>query len=420
MSTALRLDASEIASRNAAVTRGLPNDAYVSADWFARERNELFGTGWAAIGFASDCPTPGDVTPVDFMGAPLVMTRDREGRLRVFHNVCRHRGHILVQESRTKARTLTCRYHAWCYGLDGALRGTPNIGGEGVHQIAGFERNAHGLIEARSVVWLGVVFVNLDGKAPEFKDWIAPLVARWPHIDLTRFTPGDTDAQWSIEIAANWKLAVENYLEGYHLPTIHPGLQAVSKLADHYQFIEDGLDFAGQGTRAYQPFEANGVRLPVLPEISQDRLLEGEYPALYPNLLVGVHADQAFVILIEPVAPNLSREHVRIFFVGEDAAYGERCAPVRERARAFWTNVFAEDIGPVEAMQAGRASPGFDGGALTPAMDASTRHFHGWAAGSHGRVLVRGAHEAQAKAAATAVATAHNPTQPSQKRSPQR
>ena len=165
--------------RPIAEARGLPNEAYVSSAYFQRERDTLFGRTWTCIGFASDLPEGTYAKPVSMMGLPLLILKDQTGGIRVFHNVCSHRGQLLVQEERPVRGVLRCPYHSWTYDLRGALKGTPHIGGHGVHQAEGFDCADHGLKPVRSEVWLDMIFVNLSGDAPAFQGHVSPLVDRW-------------------------------------------------------------------------------------------------------------------------------------------------------------------------------------------------------------------------------------------------
>ena len=106
--------------------------------------------------------------PIDYLGAPLLLLRDKAGEIRVFENVCRHRGMILVEEKRRFGGVIRCPYHSWCYSLDGKLRATPHVGGPGVNAHESVNPETTGLTEVRSAVFMDVVFVNLNGQAPEF------------------------------------------------------------------------------------------------------------------------------------------------------------------------------------------------------------------------------------------------------------
>ena len=185
------------------------------------------------------------------------------------------------------------------------------------------------------------------------------------------------DDRIDFELETNWKLAVENYLEAYHLPTIHPALNRVSPVKDHEIFIEEG--FSGQISYNYQYRSGNAEPLPLFPEWPLDQLNYAEYPVLYPNTLFGLQADHFYVMVILPLRFDLTREEARIYRVGEESV-GDSFSSQRSAQHEFWRSVFQEDVGAVTGMQKGRASIGFDGGVLTPVMESATAAFHHWTA----------------------------------------
>jgi phenylpropionate dioxygenase-like ring-hydroxylating dioxygenase large terminal subunit len=211
--------------------RGLPNQFYTDPAVFEEEKKKVFFRNWAALGFVSDAPEPGDAKPLTFLGQPLVMIRDKEGALRVFQNICRHRGMILIDKPGKIDRAIRCPYHSWCYELDGRLRTTPHVGGPGTNRHDAIKRDELGLFEVRSHVWLGIVFVNLDGTAPTFEEYAGNAVTRWAEFDRPLHDCG-AEGRFTMDVEANWKLAIENGAEGYHLPWVHPGLAAYSRLED--------------------------------------------------------------------------------------------------------------------------------------------------------------------------------------------
>jgi phenylpropionate dioxygenase-like ring-hydroxylating dioxygenase large terminal subunit len=356
--------------------RPLGNRAYTDPAFFAAEIDRLWGTGWLCLGFAHEVPEPGHVLPVELAGKPLLLVRDHTGGLRVFWNVCRHRGLQLVTAPGRLSGVIRCPYHSWCYALDGALKVTPHVGGPGMNTDPAIDRTALGLLEVRAAEWQGCVFVDLSGTAEPFADFILPLARRWADFMDRPLHPGDADCSFTLEVACNWKLAVENYCESYHLPWVHPGLNSYSRLEDHVTIVDES--FAGQGTLAYRPLLApDGSRLPGFTGLPE-RWREGaEYVALYPNLLLGAHKDHLFALRLEPLAPDRTREHVALWFADAralDAAH----APLRRRLAELWREVFKEDIAVVEGMQRGRHADAFDGGVLSPVMDAATAAFHAW------------------------------------------
>ncbi len=360
---------------------GLPNEVYTSDAYFEHEREALFAATWACIGRGSDAPEPGDACPVDLMGLPLVLVRGEDRALRVFHNVCSHRGNRLVAEPCRAAGAIRCPYHSWTYALDGALRGTPHIGGVGRHELDGFDRERHALRPVRSAEWLDLVFVNLSGNAPEYAAHIAPLLARWkPLVDtdeLSRLKIGVSHARIDMEVASNWKLAVENFCESYHLPWVHPGLNKRSRIQDHYHILGEDL-FAGQGTVVYDPDYLEGERFPCFESWAQDKRTCAEYVALFPNVWIGLHVDHLYTVILTPSSKDHTLESFQFYYLGDAA--GERFANKRAVSLEAWHEVFAEDIGVVEGMQIGRRSPAFQGGVFSPVMDEPTHHFHQWVA----------------------------------------
>jgi choline monooxygenase len=362
---------------------GLPNEVYNNASFIEYERDHVLGTSWAALWFACDLPDKGQVKPVDFMGLPLVIIRTKKGDIKVFHNVCSHRGMKLVNEETRVQGALRCPYHSWSYSLDGELKGTPHLGGVGEHRSDGFNPCDHGLKPVRSNVWMDIIFINLSGDAEDFAEYSKPLTDQWQtflgNTGIDRIAADINGKNMEIEVQSNWKLAVENFCESYHLPWIHPSLNTYSRLEDHYHIIIDD-NFGGQGSLAYRLSSASGVvALPTFPEWPADKLEQAEYVAFYPNLLLGIQLDHTFAMIIEPVTNDKSIEHVRLYYVGEEALSDQHAAS-RNANLESWRVVFNEDIDAVEGMQKGRSSPAYQGGVFSPVMDNPTHHFHQWVA----------------------------------------
>ena len=361
---------------------GLPNQAYVDPDFTRYERDQVLGKNWSGIGFVSDLPLPGYVKPVEFLGLPLLITRSKQDEIQVFHNVCSHRGRILVAQEGEVGGLLRCPYHSWTYDLSGNLRGTPHIGGVDVHTVSGFDCAAHGLKPVRSHVWMDVIFINLSGDAEDFESYASPITERWkPYIGergLDEMRRPEQHSTMTLEVDCNWKLAVENYCEAYHLPFIHPDLNRYSRLEDHYHIMVEDR-FAGQGSSTYNLAGDAGVYLPRFSNWPDDRSMEAEYIAFYPNVLLGLAADQVFVIILEPKSESKTVEHLRLYYAG-DTALEAKYEGCRVSVLESWRVVFGEDVDAVESMQKGRSSPGYGGGVFSPVMDNPTHHFHSWVA----------------------------------------
>ena len=357
---------------------GLPNEHYIDPSVFDEEKRSVLFANWSGIGFGKDIPEAGDAKPVDFLGMPILLVRDRTGEIGVFQNTCRHRGMILVDKPQKIRGAIRCPYHSWCYGLNGELRTTPHVGGPGQNTHEDVDMDKLGLIRIRSYIWRDVVFVNIDGNAPEFEEQHSALLDRWKEFDQPIFPGGETSS-FKLEVATNWKLAVENYCESYHLPWVHPGLNSYSRLEDHYNIEEPG-QYSGQGTLVYRQLtDEDGAKLPDFEGLSSHWDQGAEYVAVYPNVLLGIQRDHSFAIVLEPKECGQTVEHIELYYVKP-----ENDTPELDGLRAsnaqLWKTVFEEDVFVVEGMQKGRHGELFDGGRFSPAMDGPTHNFHHWVA----------------------------------------
>ena len=353
---------------------GLPNAHYIDPNIFEEEKQALLLSQWSGLAVASEVPEPGDAKPITFLGIPLLLVRDRDGDVRVFQNTCRHRGMILVEEPRKIEGAIRCPYHSWCYSTKGKLVSTPHVGGPGHNTHEAIKRDELGLIEVLSHVWRDVVWINVSGDAPAFEDAMRPIIDRWAEFDLPLYH-GGADSRFSLEVQTNWKLAVENYCESYHLPWVHPGLNSYSRLEDHYNIELKGA-YSGQGTKVYRQLKGDdGRTFPDFADVGAKWDEQAEYIAIYPNVLLGVHRDHAFAIVLEPQSPERTIEHIHLYYATPDSDESLRAKNTEQ-----WKLVFEEDIFVVEGMQRGRHAPHFDGGRFSPVMDSPTHCFHDWVA----------------------------------------
>ncbi len=357
---------------------GLPNEHYIDPAIFAEERQSVLFANWSGIGFGKDVPEPGDAKPVEFLGMPLLVVRDRDGSIGVFQNTCRHRGMILIDKPQKIRGAIRCPYHSWCYGWDGKLRATPHVGGPGQNTHDDIQMDKLGLFRVRSYVWRDVIFVNVDGNAPAFEDAHGSLMARWAEFDRPIHHGGE-NSSFTLDVKTNWKLAVENYCESYHLPWVHPGLNSYSRLEDHYN-IEVRDEYSGQGTLVYRQLKGqDNETFPDFEGLSPQWDEGAEYVALYPNVLFGVQRDHSFAIVLEPVDCSNTVEHIELYYAKsvEDTPGHDG---LRMTNAQLWKTVFEEDIFVVEGMQKGRHGALFDGGRFSPVMDGPTHNFHHWVA----------------------------------------
>lgn len=349
--------------------RGLPGRYFTDPAIFALERQAVFERSWLCIGLSADAPERGDLFPVTVFGLPLLMVRDRDA-LRVVHNVCSHRGSLLVDAPTHCGPRIVCPYHSWAYKLDGELVSTPHVGGAERHTCSGLEPARLGLRTVRSHEWAGFVFVNLSGTAVPFEEWIQPAAERFGTIrweDLRR----DSALGRELAVLANWKIIVENFVESYHVPWVHRSLNTVNPMSSHYQIL-GGHSYLGQGGTGYQGDRISGTSLPMMKGMTDYSRYEAL--AIFPNLILSPLADVTFAILLLPDSPGYTRERVEFFYVGEEAL-GDANAAARRSAAEFIASVNAEDVRIVESVQQGRNSPAFSGGQFAAAQETTSLQF---------------------------------------------
>lgn len=343
---------------------------YTSTEVFREETLRLFRTSWLCIGLVSDVPMPGDIYPVWFAGVPLLLVRDKASDIRVYHNVCAHRGALLATEPRRCRGSIVCPYHSWAFGLDGRLRRTPNIGGAGIHDLSDDTKSRRGLVEIPSASWNGLLFVNVSGTAAPFRDFIAPLDSRIGPLDKDNLRhDGDLSTEMTFE--ANWKLVVENFVESYHVPSIHPELEKVNPMSNHYQIL-GGHSYLGQGGLGYTATESEEmVGLP-LREAADASTYEVFY--LYPNLFFGPLPNLGFVIILNPKSAEVTHERIEFLFYGDEAMTSANESLRRSNA-SFLQHVNAQDIEICKSVQEGRHSPAFTGGVFAMPQEKTSLHF---------------------------------------------
>jgi choline monooxygenase len=348
-----------------AQAKGLPAFVYSSPEWFEAERKAIFAKGWMAVAFMSDVPEPGSIAPIEIAGWSLLVTRARDNEVRVFHNICPHRGMRLVGEPKTRCGGVTCPWHAWTFDLKGKLIATPNIGGPGTRTQDGFERETHGLKEVRTAVWLDVVFVNMDGQAPPIEEYTASFRDRLSDFDLskTAFSP----LAYEYDYACNWKIAVEGGIEDYHIPFVHPQLGPGGKFFAEFgddshvgiycrRTVEDGKKrFIDTAQAAIKP-------LPSYPHVPESGEVEASLILLmFPNLFMATVLDHTTVSIIVPkdAGNTLYRRRFRLV---EPAATGADYEGTRARLLEGWISVTGQDgpiWGDVQKLMAQRAELGF-------------------------------------------------------------
>ena len=365
---------------------GLPNECYTSPEYQMIEREKIFNDKWTVIGVASSVPNQGDAKPYNLLGIPLVILRDRGNKIRVFHNVCSHRGFKLLSKACTLKNVLRCPYHSWSYDFEGKLIATPHIGGFNIHESEKFDKSKSNLKEIRSKVWMDIIFININNNEIEFNEYIKPLEDRWSKFiskqDQNLLVRSKDYGYFNLNVKSNWKFAIENYCESYHLPTIHPELNKVSNISEHYHIQGLPNRFAGQGSKKYSQLIKGNKSFNNFKNWPKDLSKNSEYIALFPNVMIGLHVDHFYAFWLEPISINETKEHLAMYYVGDNSANGNELKNMRKENSNFWKGVMSEDIKAIEGMQEGRNSPIYNGGNFSPAMDNPTHEFHKWVVGN--------------------------------------
>ncbi len=336
----------------------LPATCYVDASLQSLEREAVFATGWQLVAHASQLREAGDHVVTELGGIPLLIVRGTtepgapEGRLRALHNVCRHRAGPLATCDGRAARSLVCRYHGWTYALDGTLRGAPEMDDAEDFDVASVR-----LPQARVVQWHGLVFASL-ATGPEsvaFEDVVAGIDDRLP----ASFGHHVFDSRVGYDVGCNWKVYVDNFLEGYHLPRVHP---ALNRLLDYRSYR---TELAPWHSLQWSPIDMTQG-----PYGSADSCGTALYWWIWPNTMLNVLPDRLQTNRVLPLDAQRCRVEFDYYYpAGADPALGER-------DRTFADVVQAEDVAICEAVQRGLASGSYEAGRLNPARESAVWHFH--------------------------------------------
>jgi choline monooxygenase len=228
--------------------------------------------------------------------------------------------------------------------------------------------------------------ININNNEIPFEDYISPLSQRWEKFwslkDRELIHHANDYGYFKLGAKCNWKFAIENYCESYHLPWVHPGLNSYSKLEDHYHIQGLPNRFAGQGTVVYNPSFDGKEKFPCFPHWPKDKENIAEYVALFPNVMLGIHKDHYYAYWLEPINHEFTIEHMEIYYVGDEAATSTKYKTLRQKNHKQWEDIQKEDVDIIQSMQIGRNSPAYNGGNFSPKMDNPTHHFHKWVAGN--------------------------------------
>ena len=349
-------------------------DAYCSPEFFALERERVFTTGWVAVGFAADVDRPGACVVVEVAGRSIIVTRDRGGRLRAFHNVCRHRAtQLLDADAREVGRRghIRCPYHSWTYDTDGRCLGTPLFSGSDVPAgeepvfdtsvAEGFDRADYGLLPVAVDTWGFFLFVTLAPDPAPLADQLGDLPRRFAEYRLAQWVP---QRRRTYDVAANYKLVGENFMEYYHLPWVHPELNKVSRFSDHYRWQGPGLYTGMCTTPVSRNTDAGGWDgLRPLSTLGAEDADSGRFVWLFPSTALVVLPNHAFVLFNRPVAADRTVE-TAVLLTHPESMDDPDAEEGIEQLEKFWDLVNRQDLEIVERVQEGLENPAYRGGRM--------------------------------------------------------
>ncbi len=341
------------------IKNGLPGFAYTSAEFHRLENRTLFSGNWVFAGFAHQLAQIGDLRPVTIGDQPIFMARNEEGEIAAFHNACRHRCLQLVDQPGNCGKLIRCPYHSWVYSLQGELRAAPWFGGREQKPPRDFSLQSNGLLPVRCRVWHDWIFVNTDGRAGDFEEFILPLKRQLGDLSPRQFKPA---AILDLGVVhCNWKLLLENFIEPYHVQFVHKTTTS-QPLTDHYTISDR---------------HCLGSACDIEPGHAADTqttlAVSSRYLTLFPNFVMGTYApDQLGVHLNIPVSVDQTRQFRVIYLHRDSPASDDRI----ENLKKLWYNVHKEDHAMCERLQLGRKSPVADsGGWLSPHWEDSVYRF---------------------------------------------
>jgi choline monooxygenase len=344
------LEANVLAPQVLDYALALPARFYTDPRMPALDARSIFASSWQLVCHVSQLPDAGDHVVTEIAGLPLVVVRGEEGEIRAFHNVCRHRAGPIASCDGRGAKALRCRYHGWTYGLDGVLRGAPEMG-----RTPDFNPADIRLPEVRLQVWQGLVFVAID-EAPAFGAVVAGIDERLGH---DRSLDGYVfHHRASYDVACNWKVYVDNYLEGYHVPHIHPGLNS---LLDYRSYITETADWY---SFQFSPLES-----------ASDLYGSGEalYYFIYPNTMLNILPGRLQTNRVLPLGVDRCRVEFDFYYAPDD---GVEAQARRARDIEFSDEVQDEDVTICQDVQRGLASGSYEAGRLNPLRENAVHHFH--------------------------------------------
>lgn len=331
----------------------IPSTWYTREDIYALELSEVFQTTWQYVTRLSLLQEPGSFVTHDLGSDPILITRDKDGKLNCYSNICRHRAARIVTQEHGKANFFQCRYHGWTYDLTGKLKGTPEFQG-----VENFIKEGNCLPQFKVETWGGLVFVHLGKPEKSLMETLFPLQTRTKNIPFIQW-PFVVRKEY--ELKCNWKLFVDNYLDGgYHINTLHPSLAGLIDYSTYRTEIADQTSV--QISPLKQNLENN--------ELTQVRSGDAAYYWwVYPNLMLNIYDGFMDLNLVLPLSVDRCRVIFEFYFANPKDPNIPKSLEVADQIQQ-------EDVQICEEVQRNLKSTHYDRGRFSVTRETGGYHFH--------------------------------------------
>jgi len=335
----------------------LPSHYYFDPSFEGLEKEKIFAGTWQIVGHVRQLPNPGSFFTTNLVGEPLLIVRNAGGEIKGFYNVCKHRAGPPA-EGCGERKVFRCGYHGWTYSLDGELLNAPEC--EGVED---FRHQEFGLTPVRTEQWAGLIFVNLNPKAEPLLQTLGQLPQGMVRFQFEKM---QLHERRTYEMQCNWKTYIDNYLEGYHLPSVHPGLNRE-------------LDYGSYTTQLFPSYslQSSPIRGPENEKTVERRYSQAkgddvaEYYWVFPNWMLNCYPDNVSVNIVLPVSPERS---IAIFdwYLPEAVLK----TPTPGQTVLFSDEIQVEDMRICETVQKNLRSRSYSRGRYSVKQERGVHHFH--------------------------------------------
>lgn len=328
----------------------IPSDWYTSSDILALEKEVVFCSHWQLACHMSQLPDKGDMITIEVADNPVLIVRDDSNKVRAFHNVCKHRGGPVAVKKGTTS-VLQCQYHGWTYLLDGSLRGVPQF-----NKVDLFDKKDYGLEPIRLNAFQGLVFINLSNKQEPIKKIVGKISNRLSPINLSNYNHY-SDQRYIVD--CNWKIYVDNYLEGYHIPIVHPEL---AKLLDYKNYtVETSPWYSLQ----YSPMKHDG-------NLYSEDGGEAFYYFIFPNIMLNILPGRLQTNVVRPITETKTEVLFSYYYEYVEAAESKG---IITKDMNYSHDIQLEDIEICESVQKGIQSKAYNKGRFSVEREKGVYHF---------------------------------------------